>query len=157
MATVSDILGQGTKRKVPSRWADFHRRLCAERDRLLTLDFESCSSGPPKLDDLSEAATDEAERAISFAAASATQDTIIEVLDAIRRIERGTYGICEITGQPIETARLEAIPWTRYSLEGQSEVERCGNGRRRAIPSLGVLTPPSEGDADRDDDSEAGS
>jgi RNA polymerase-binding transcription factor DksA len=32
-------------------------------------------------------------------------------LEALRRIERGTYGICEISGEPIEEKRLQAIPW----------------------------------------------
>ncbi len=38
-----------------------------------------------------------------------------EVEDALRRIERGTYGICEATGVPIARVRLRAAPWRRYT------------------------------------------
>ncbi len=58
------------------------------------------------------------------------------MLEAIRRIECGTYGICEVTGEPIEEARLQAIPWARFSLRGQQEVEAGGSGRRLGIPAL---------------------
>ncbi|MDR1303053.1 MAG: TraR/DksA C4-type zinc finger protein [Puniceicoccales bacterium] len=47
-----------------------------------------------------------------------------EVQDAIDRIVNGTYGICEITGEEIAAERLEAVPFTRYSVRGQREFER---------------------------------
>lgn len=43
---------------------------------------------------------------------------IMEIDYALSRIENGTYGICEETLEPIEDVRLQAIPWTRYSIEG---------------------------------------
>jgi RNA polymerase-binding protein DksA len=43
-----------------------------------------------------------------------------EINDAIGRIKRGTYGICESTGKKISKERLEAIPYTRYSIEAAS-------------------------------------
>lgn len=43
---------------------------------------------------------------------------LMEIDYALSRIENGTYGICEETFEPIEDVRLEAIPWTRYSIEG---------------------------------------
>ncbi len=43
---------------------------------------------------------------------------IFEVEDALGRIEKNQYGICEETQEPIEVARLLALPWTRVSLEG---------------------------------------
>ena len=70
------------------------------------------------MDDLGEAAAEESQRCLSLVAARATQSNLVDVLDAIRRIERGTYGICEMTGKRIEAERLRAIPWTRYSLGG---------------------------------------
>ncbi len=45
----------------------------------------------------------------------------------------------EVAGEPIEEARLQAIPWARFSLRGQQEVEAGGSGRRRAIPPLQSL------------------
>ena len=43
---------------------------------------------------------------------------LYEIEAALGRIAEGSYGICEETEEPIETARLHAIPWTRVSLEG---------------------------------------
>ncbi|MDR1366918.1 MAG: TraR/DksA C4-type zinc finger protein [Puniceicoccales bacterium] len=47
-----------------------------------------------------------------------------EVHDAVDRIRKGTYGICEITGEKIADERLNAVPFTRYSLQGQQMLER---------------------------------
>lgn len=43
---------------------------------------------------------------------------LLEIESALSRIDGGTYGICEETEEPIEPARLKAIPWTRLSIEG---------------------------------------
>lgn len=47
-----------------------------------------------------------------------------EIDDALGRLETGSYGICEETGDDIEEKRLLAIPWTRLSLEGAEVRER---------------------------------
>ena len=39
-----------------------------------------------------------------------------EIEEALKRIEKGTYGVCELTNKPIPRARLEAIPWTRFTV-----------------------------------------
>lgn len=43
---------------------------------------------------------------------------ILEVENALARMEQGIYGICEVTDEPIELARLATLPWTRVSIEG---------------------------------------
>lgn len=43
---------------------------------------------------------------------------LLEIENALGRIENGSYGICEETEEPIEPDRLRAIPWTRLSIEG---------------------------------------
>lgn len=62
---------------------------------------------------------------------SAENNTLEEVTEAIRRIESGTYGICERTGLPIPEARLRAIPWTRFTLEAEQALERDKARRAR--------------------------
>lgn len=47
-----------------------------------------------------------------------TRHLLLEVESALARIEKGSFGICEETGEPIELARLQLIPYTRYSTEG---------------------------------------
>jgi len=49
---------------------------------------------------------------------------LLEILAALQRIDEGTYGICERSDKPIPKKRLEAIPWTRYTIEAAREVER---------------------------------
>ncbi len=145
MATrAEDILGLNRARKIPSKWAKLYDRLCAERNRLMARDRSACE--PPsavKMDDLTEAATEESNRSISLVTASATQATIVEIVEAIQRIESGTYGICEITGKPIEKDRLHVIPWARCSFQGQSEAEKNGLGRRITLPPLEAVSDPN--------------
>jgi RNA polymerase-binding transcription factor DksA len=147
MATSSDILGSIKRTKVPPQWAQHHERLCAERDKLLDRDCSQEESFQPKLDDLADAAAEESQRGLTMVGATARQAAIAEVVDALRRIERGIYGICEITGKPIEAERLHSIPWTRYSFEGQQELERSGLMRRIGLPALeGLSSEASEAD-----------
>jgi DnaK suppressor protein len=47
-----------------------------------------------------------------------------EVMEALKRIDDGTYGVCEESEEPIGIKRLTAQPWTRLSLEAQQEFER---------------------------------
>lgn len=141
MATSADILGSIKRAKIPVQWANHHERLCAERDKLLDRDCSQGESFQPKLDDLADAASEESQRGLTMVGATARQAAIAEVVDALRRIERGTYGVCEITGEPIEAERLNSIPWARYSLEGQQQLERAGLVRKFGLPALEGMGP----------------
>ena len=107
-----------------------------------------------KMDDPGDAAAEESQRCLALVSASATQASIVDVLEAIRRIERGTYGICEMTGQPIEAERLRAIPWARYSIQGQQEAEKAGFGRRHTLPTLQSLTEAAANEDENSSDEE---
>jgi len=146
MATAADILGLNgkPKAKVPARWAAAYRELCAERDRLMECDRSNPETSRVKLDDLTDAASEESQLSVSLVTTSAVQATISEVMDAIRRIENGTYGICEVTGKPIEEKRLQAIPWARYSLEGQQELERAGAGWKSTLQNAETFSESEE-------------
>ena len=154
MATAEDILGLNRKPRVPKQWAALYDRLCEERDRLSARDCTSPEVSSTKLDEMAEAGAEEWQRSMSLVAASATQEVLHEVLNALRRIERGNYGVCEITGEVIEPERLEAIPWARYSIRGQNELEQGGHGRKTGLPSLSVVEPEEATDADSDDEAE---
>jgi RNA polymerase-binding transcription factor DksA len=56
---------------------------------------------------------------------------LFEIDEAIRRIETGSYGICEMTEVAINIERLEALPYVRYSVQAQSELEK---GRKTFRP-----------------------
>jgi len=156
MSTTADILGSNRNTGSFRRWSKQYAELCAERDRLMARDFSTQESSTVKLDDFSDAAADESQRGLSFVTARATHTSIMDVLEAIRRIESGTYGICELTGKPIEPERLNAIPWARYSLEGQHELEKAGLAQRHALPGLEIVNEPTlaEDAAEGDGESE---
>lgn len=64
----------------------------------------------------------------SLAMGNRLRTQLLEIEGALSRIERGTYGICEETEEPIEPQRLLAIPWTRLSLEG-AEIREASEKR----------------------------
>jgi RNA polymerase-binding transcription factor DksA len=53
-------------------------------------------------------------------------DELLEVEAAVQRLERGTYGTCQVCGRPIGDERLEAMPATRFCVEDQAKAEREG-------------------------------
>lgn len=55
---------------------------------------------------------------------------LMEIEYALKKIENGTYGICEETFEPIDIIRLKALPWTRYSIEGAELLEKNINQSR---------------------------
>lgn len=68
--------------------------------------------------------TDNFDREFALSLASTEQDVLYEVDEALMRIEEGGYGVCEMTGVQIERARLEVIPYTRYSVQAQAKMEK---------------------------------
>ncbi len=73
---------------------------------------------------LSDQGTDTFDREFALNQLSNEQDVLFEIDEAIRRIENGAYGICEMTEQPINIERLEALPYVRYSVQAQAELEK---------------------------------
>lgn len=82
---------------------------------------------------MADAGTDTWDRDFALNLLSNEQDALFEIEEAIQRIVDGTYGVCEITGKPIAKERLKAVPFTRYSLDGQKQLEKNKNaiGRER--------------------------
>jgi RNA polymerase-binding transcription factor DksA len=66
------------------------------------------------------------DRSLSLDLAAADRRLIKEIDDALKRIEDGIYGLCEMTGRPISAPRLTELPWARYSIEAAREIERRG-------------------------------
>lgn len=73
---------------------------------------------------LSDQGTDTFDREFALNQLSSEQDVLFEIDEAIRRLENGTYGICEMSGEPINIERLQALPYVRYSITAQSEIEK---------------------------------
>jgi RNA polymerase-binding transcription factor DksA len=73
---------------------------------------------------MAEQGTDTYDQGLSLDLAAVDRNLLREIDDALKRIEQGTYGICERTGIPIRPERLQEIPWARYSIEAAREMER---------------------------------
>ena len=74
--------------------------------------------------DLADRASSETDRAIELRARDRQRKLIAKIDAALARIEEGTYGYCEETGEPISLRRLEARPIATLSLEAQERHER---------------------------------
>lgn len=85
---------------------------------------------------LSDQGTDTFDREMELNMMGSEQEVIFEIDAALRRIEKGTYGVCELTEEVINTERLKALPYVRYTVQAQSELER---GRARFRPFGGTL------------------
>jgi len=74
--------------------------------------------------DLADRASSETDRAIELRARDRQRKLIAKIDEALTRIEDGTYGYCEETGEPISLRRLEARPIATLSVEAQERHER---------------------------------
>jgi len=121
--------------KVPKKFQKYYNMLLDLRDHVksgLVLHTKGTLKRSSKDDtgDLSsysqhmaDATTDNFDRDFALSLVSNEQDALSEIEGAIDRIFDGTYGICEITGQQIKRERLVAVPFTRFSVQGQVEYE----------------------------------
>lgn len=143
-ASVTDILGynpnSGPKKdeasEIPAKFSRYYKLLLELREHVVSgLDMHTRDtlkrSAKEDSGDLSaysqhmaDAGTETFDRDFALSLVSSEQDALYEIEDAIRRIKKGTYGVCEITGKPIKKERLLAVPFAKYSVEGQAEFER---------------------------------
>jgi RNA polymerase-binding transcription factor DksA len=71
-----------------------------------------------------DAGSDACDRDFALSLLSQERNALFEIDQALQRIELGIYGTCEMSGQPIPVSRLEAIPFARFTVEWQSEIEK---------------------------------
>ena len=105
----------------------FRRKLLAWKDEILEESrstIESLQQDTTPLPDLADRATSETDRAIELRTRDRQRKLIAKIEDAIRRLDDGSYGYCEETGEPISLSRLEARPIATMSLEAQERHER---------------------------------
>ncbi len=129
--------------KVKPEWQDYYQSLLDLRDRLLAqmsgLAKESAEEMAGYSLHMADSGTDNFDRDFALSLLSSDQDAVYEVEEALKRIERNAFGVCEVTGKTIPKARLEAIPWTRFTVEAQAQLEREGALRQRRLGALGSV------------------
>jgi RNA polymerase-binding transcription factor DksA len=130
----------GAQRVTEQDMKEFEQRLLVERQKILK-EMGHLESTVLKVNqrdsagDLSgysfhmaDVGTDAMEREKAFLFASAEGRTLIEINDALRRVYRGQYGVCESCSQPIARARLEAMPHARLCVRCKEKEERAQRG-----------------------------
>lgn len=166
-ATSAAILGgagKSGKKNAPAQpkrakpeWVKYQENLMDLRDRLLHQMTGLAKESAAEMDNYSlhmaDSGTDNFDRDFALSLLSSDQDAIYEIEEALKRIERGTYGVCELTGKSIPKARLEAIPWTRFTVEAQGQLEKEGALRSRKLGSLRTVDETSAA-IEIDDDEE---
>jgi len=117
---------------------DFNPFLCrleAERKHLIEeLELLKASvhqAGGNPLDEV-EAATERLELEMRLTSEKRMRDDLVEVEHALAKFEKGTYGLCDNCGQPIDLARLEALPEARLCLSCKAQGEK--KAKSRSIP-----------------------
>ena len=100
-----------------------------------------------------DAGSDAYDRDFALSLLSQEQDALYEIDEALKRIELGTYGKCEMSGKPIPHARLEAIPFARFTVECQSQLEKQSKASRvrQSVTSLFGLTEEEGGEGEEEE------
>lgn len=80
--------------------------------------------------------TDNFDREFALNLVSSEQDVLYEIDEALQRLDRGEYGVCEGCNQPIEKARLRAIPFARLCVRCKSEQEKRQTKYRPFGPTM---------------------
>ncbi|MBN2143581.1 MAG: TraR/DksA C4-type zinc finger protein [Candidatus Aureabacteria bacterium] len=75
---------------------------------------------------MADMGTDTYDKELAMNVAGNEQDILYQIDQALDRINKGTYGICEMHQDFIPTSRLNAIPWTSYCKEAQEKIEKDG-------------------------------
>lgn len=103
---------------------------------------------------MGDAGSDAYDRDFALSMLTKEQDALYEINEALERMDRGVYGLCELSGKKIPDERLEALPYTRYTREMQEQIERdqMGGGRFRRPIVRSVFGLDEEGEGDEDDE-----
>ena len=164
-ASVASILGRPvvTKspteiqtKKVKAEWRMHYDCLLELREQLMRqmngLAKESAQEIAGYSLHMADSGTDNFDRDFALSLLSSDQDAVYEIEEALKRIERNTYGVCELTNKPIPKARLEAIPWARFTVQAQAQLEREGTLRQRRIGQLGTVDAAGAVEVEEDDE-----
>jgi RNA polymerase-binding transcription factor DksA len=151
-------------KKLPPFYKKQHQRLIELRsvlsDLMEGMAKETLRSRPEGSDasvggmHMGDAGSDAYDRDFALSMLTKEQDALYEINEALDRMDRGVYGLCELSGKKIPEERLEALPYTRYTREMQEQIERdqMGGGRFRRPIVRSVFGLDEEGEGDDDDE-----
>ena len=105
----------------------FRRKLTNWKNELLEGSrdtIEGLQDSTRAIPDVADRASEETDRALELRTRDRQRKLVAKIDSALRRIEEGDYGYCEVTGEPISLKRLDARPIATMSLEAQERHER---------------------------------
>lgn len=105
----------------------FRRKLTEWKNSILEDNrdtIEGMQEGTRNIPDIADRASEETDRALELRTRDRQRKLVAKIDAALRRIEDGSYGYCEETGEPISLRRLDARPIATLSLEAQERHER---------------------------------
>tara|TARA_E500000305_G_scaffold57745_1_gene46080 strand:- start:1387 stop:1872 length:486 start_codon:yes stop_codon:yes gene_type:complete len=105
----------------------FRRKLLAWKADLLDESrhtIEGLQDGTRNIPDITDRASEETDRALELRTRDRQRKLVLKIEQALRRIDEGEYGYCEVTGEPISLKRLDARPIATMTLEAQERHER---------------------------------
>ncbi|MBL9061971.1 RNA polymerase-binding protein DksA [Tabrizicola sp.] len=105
----------------------FRRKLLVWKQELLDQSAETIDSlqdSARNVPDIADRASEETDRALELRTRDRQRKLVAKIDGALRRIENGEFGYCEVTGEPISLKRLDARPIATMTLEAQEKHER---------------------------------
>jgi DnaK suppressor protein len=105
----------------------FRRRLNGWKQELMAGSrdtIEALQDGTRNIPDVADRASEETDRALELRTRDRQRKLVSKIDAALRRIDEGEYGYCDVTGEPISLKRLDARPIATLSLEAQERHER---------------------------------
>lgn len=111
----------------PAEITMLRERLLEERDAVrerMRSHLDSMNDGDRELPDEMDQATRDQELGLVLRIADKERKLLMELDRALAKIEDGSYGLCEGTGEPIGVGRLKARPWARYGVAYKEQLER---------------------------------
>jgi DnaK suppressor protein len=152
-ARTEEVLGKALRPIIRGKWRDHYARLLKLQGALLSrqsdLARDAREEQPQFGTHMADAGTDTYDRDFALGLLSSEQDALYEVEQALDRIRHGNYGICEASGKRIPLKRLEAIPWTRFTAEAETQLEAQGSLKR---PHLGPRASVAQIEREEEED-----
>lgn len=105
----------------------FRRRLTGWKQEIIVGSrdtIEALQDGTRNIADVADRASEETDRALELRTRDRQRKLVAKIEAALRRIDEGEYGYCDVTGEPISLKRLDARPVATLSLEAQERHER---------------------------------
>jgi RNA polymerase-binding transcription factor DksA len=117
--------------KIDPQWRKQYERLLQIRDRVIDEEAQLMSRSREYQPDFAtrspaDVGTESFTEDLARSRISGYQEMLNEINAALERIENGSYGRCELTGNKIPADRLAAAPWTRFSREAEEQLEAEG-------------------------------